>query len=161
VTGIIESGFDAITEEYGLSVFDRREKGETGLSILGSIKWGLGIGTFSALLFVPFAFILSVLFLYLGWIQKNNPGELGGSGVTIYPAFETFFNKFRQQTTMVKMGVGQKDGVDTVGRYGKRGPVSFYEVAFLIKAAVYKKADAISFEQMAWAGNVLSGTEKL
>jgi hypothetical protein len=61
---------------------------------------------------------------------------------------------------MVEMGVGQKDGVDTVGRYGKRVPVSFSEVPFLIKAAVYKKADAISFEQVAGAGNVLSGAEK-
>jgi hypothetical protein len=72
---------------------------------------------------------------------------------------------------MVKMGVGQKDSVDTVGRYGKRVPVSFYEVAFLVKAAVYKKADAISppsrgfrrtgFKQVPGTGYVLSGTEKL
>jgi hypothetical protein len=62
---------------------------------------------------------------------------------------------------MVEMGVGQKDSVNTIGRYGKRVPVSFYEVAFLIKAAVYKKADAVSFKQVARAGNVLSGTEKL
>jgi hypothetical protein len=61
---------------------------------------------------------------------------------------------------MVEMGVGQKDSVNTVGRYGKKVPVSFPEVAFLIKAAVYKKADAISFQHVAGAGNVLSGTEK-
>jgi hypothetical protein len=34
-------------------------------------------------------------------------------------------------------------------------------VAFLIKAAVYKKADAISFEQVPGAGDILSGTKKL
>jgi hypothetical protein len=62
---------------------------------------------------------------------------------------------------MVEVGVGQKDGVDAVRRYGKRVPVSFSEVSFLIKAAVYKKADAISFEEVAGAGNVLNGTEKL
>jgi hypothetical protein len=61
---------------------------------------------------------------------------------------------------MVEMGVGQKDSVNTVGRYRKGVPVSFYEVAFLIKAAVYKKADAISFEEVAGTGNVLSSTEK-
>jgi hypothetical protein len=33
-------------------------------------------------------------------------------------------------------------------------------VAFLIKAAVYKKADAISFEQVPGAGYVLSSAEK-
>jgi hypothetical protein len=33
-------------------------------------------------------------------------------------------------------------------------------VAFLIKAAVYKKADAIGFEDVAGAGNVLSSTEE-
>jgi hypothetical protein len=62
---------------------------------------------------------------------------------------------------MVEMGVGQKDSINTVGRYGKRVPVSFSELSFLIKAAVYKKADAISFEQVPGTGNVLSGTEKL
>jgi hypothetical protein len=61
---------------------------------------------------------------------------------------------------MVEMGVGQKDSINTIRRYGKRVPVSFSEVAFLIKAAVYKKADAISFEQVPRTGNVLSGTEK-
>jgi hypothetical protein len=33
-------------------------------------------------------------------------------------------------------------------------------VAFLIKAAVYKKADAIGFEQVPGTGDILSGTEK-
>jgi hypothetical protein len=33
-------------------------------------------------------------------------------------------------------------------------------VAFLIKAAVYKKADAVGFKQVARTGNVLNGTEK-
>jgi hypothetical protein len=61
---------------------------------------------------------------------------------------------------MVEMGVGQKDGINASRRDGKRVPVSLPEVPFLIKAAVYKKADAISFEQMARTGNVLSGTEK-
>jgi hypothetical protein len=62
---------------------------------------------------------------------------------------------------MVKMGVGQKDSVDAIGRYGKRVPVSFSEVSFLIKAAVYKDSDAVGFEQVPRAGNVLSCTEKL
>jgi hypothetical protein len=61
---------------------------------------------------------------------------------------------------MVEMGVGQKDSINTVGRYGKRVPVSFSEVAFLIKAAVYKKADAIGFEEVAGTCDILSGTEK-
>jgi hypothetical protein len=61
---------------------------------------------------------------------------------------------------MVEMGVGQKDGVDTIGRYGKRVPVPLPEVAFLIKAAVYKNADAIGFEQVARAGNILGCAEK-
>jgi hypothetical protein len=61
---------------------------------------------------------------------------------------------------MVKMGVGQEDGIDTIRRYWKRVPVSFSEVAFLIKAAVYKNSDAVGFEDVAGTGNVLSGTEK-
>jgi hypothetical protein len=61
---------------------------------------------------------------------------------------------------MVEMGVGQKDSVNTVGRYGKRVPVSFYEVSFLIKAAVYKKADTISFEHVPRTGDILNGAEK-
>jgi hypothetical protein len=160
VAGIIESGLDAVAERDSLSVLDRREERETSLSVFGSIKRDFGIRTFSALLFVSFAFMRGVFFLYLGGIQKNNPGKVGGSGGAIYPAIETFFNEFGQKATMVEMGVGQKDGIDAGRRDGKRVPVSFSEVPFLIKAAVYKKADAISFEQMARTGNVLSGTEK-
>jgi hypothetical protein len=61
---------------------------------------------------------------------------------------------------MVKMGVGQEDGINTGRRYGKRVPVSFSEVPFLIKAAVYEDSDAISFEDVTGAGNVLSGAKK-
>jgi hypothetical protein len=66
VACIIERGFDAVTEGHGFSIFDRREKRETSLSIFDSIKRDFRIGAFSALLSVPFAFILSVFFLYFG-----------------------------------------------------------------------------------------------
>ena len=62
---------------------------------------------------------------------------------------------------MVEMCMGQEDSINTIRRYGKRVPVSFSEVAFLIKAAVYKKAGTVNFEQVARTSDVLGGAEKL
>jgi hypothetical protein len=93
---IVEGRFHAIAEGYSFSVSDRREEREAGFSVDCGIKRGLGVWAFSALLFVPFAFMLCIFLLYFGRIQQYDFGNFGSSSGTIYPAAESLFDQLRQ-----------------------------------------------------------------
>ena len=93
---IVESCLDSIAEGYSFSVSDRREERETVLGVFGGIKRELLVRAFSALLFVPFAFMLCIFLLYFGRIQQYDFGNFGSSGGTIYPAAESLFDQLRQ-----------------------------------------------------------------
>ncbi len=82
-----------------------RKQRKAGLGIFYSIEGNLRIGAFAALLFVPFAFVLSVLFLNLCGVQQYDFGNFGGGRGAVNFAGESFLDELGQQAAMVEVGV--------------------------------------------------------
>jgi hypothetical protein len=82
--------------------------------------------------------ICSVFLLQLGSIEEDNLGDISRSLGAIYLALVAIPYQSRQKSAMVKMGMGQKNGIKGLRIERKRLPVSCLVFPLLIHAAVYK-----------------------
>jgi hypothetical protein len=61
---------------------------------------------------------------------------------------------------MVKMSMGQENGVQGLGRDRKGSPVPIFKLSFLIKSTINQKPCIISFQKILGAGNIAGGSQK-
>jgi hypothetical protein len=61
---------------------------------------------------------------------------------------------------MVKMGVGEKDGIYSLGGNRKRSPVSSSEMPFLIKATIHQQPGTIRLQKVSGTSYILGGTQE-
>jgi len=149
VACVVEGCFEAAVELYGLFVLDGLKKRETGFGVFGGVQWEDGIRACSALLFVSFELVFGVFFQQFCGVEEDDFCDFSGCGGAVDFSFEAFADEFWQEAAMVEVSVGQEDGVYRCRGNGKRLPVSFAQVSFLIEAAVNQQACTVCFEQVA------------
>ena len=81
---------------------------------------------------MPSPFEFRIFFLEVCGIQEYNLSYLRSSFGTINLSPETGTNQFRQQATVVYMGMGQENRIQCMGWNEKRLPVPALELPFLV-----------------------------
>jgi len=85
------------------------------------------------------SFYFSIFFLQFGCIVQDDGKKLGGGpGAENFP-FKPFFDQFRNQTAMVKMGMSQKQIINSAWRNREWLPVTVEKFSFLIKTTINQK----------------------
>jgi hypothetical protein len=113
-------------------------------------------------LLVVTLFLLSgVLFLDLGRIKEHDREEVGAGRRCQNPVPESLADELGEKAGMVEMDMGEEDEIERSRRDGERGPIPFQIGPLLEEAAVDEQTDAGRFDEIAGAGDLLAGAQKV
>ncbi len=160
MAGIVERGLNIFADVYNFPVTDGFEEWDACLRVFRGVQGNLRIGTSSSLTFVPPPLELRVFLQYMGGIKQYYLGDFGSRGSTVDRTVKALPHKPGQQAAMVKMGMGQKDRVYVSGINRERSPVSRLEFSFLVDAAVHQNLEAVDFNEVLRASDILGRAQK-
>ena len=111
----------------------------------------------SSLLLVSFAFEFCVFFVDLGAVEQDDLHDvhccLGGVDGTV----ESLLDESWEESAVVKVCMGEHDGINFPGIDLERFPVSVLQAAFLVESAVDEDFLSAGFEEVLRSRDVLCG----
>jgi hypothetical protein len=112
VTRFIMAALNTTTDSNTTQIFHGGKMRFNCLGIFHSVKRYFRVGPAASFPFMALCLICSVFFLQLGGIEEDNLGDISRRLGTIYLALVTIPYQSRQKSAMVKMGMGQKNGIN-------------------------------------------------
>jgi hypothetical protein len=112
VTRFIMAALNTATDSDTTQIFHGEKMRFDCLGIFHSVKRYFRIRSAASLRFMALCLICSVFLLQLGSIEEDNLGDISRRLGTIYLALVTIPYQSRQKSAMVKMGMGQENGIN-------------------------------------------------